>query len=164
MRSPPIPLNVVGLATAPRLIRPDSVCALYVQIRWGEITKVNRALSNAADQNRQNILGSNRWLHSYCQLGRPCALRFLGELRRRDDLFRHGKKWTCSREKRSNQSGARSSWLSCHSGQRWPRPRSWSRPYGSGRSRPSLRMGQRPRTSLWLASPSPPSPSLVIIA
>ena len=46
---------------------------------------------------------------------------------------------------------------SCHPSQR--RPRSWSRPYGSGRSRSSLRMGQRPRTSSWLA---PPSPSLVI--
>ena len=56
MRSPPIPLNVAGLATAPRLIRPDSVCALYVQIRWEENTKVNCVLSNAADQNRQNIL------------------------------------------------------------------------------------------------------------
>ena len=112
MRSPPIPLNVAGLATAPRLIRPDSVCALYVQIRWEENTKVNCVLSNAADQNRQNILlvGSNRGLHSYCQLGRPCALRFkraalvrrLISPRRKMDVFASG----------VTQSSARCSWLS----------------------------------------------------
>lgn len=91
-----------GAATAARLICPASVCALYAQIRWDENTKVNSGLSNAADQNRQNILlvGSNRWLHSYCQLGRPCALRFLGELRRR--LISPRRKMDVFTRKRSN--------------------------------------------------------------
>jgi hypothetical protein len=39
-----------------------------------------------------------------------------------------------------------------HPSQGRPRPR---RPYGPGRSRSSLRMGSRPRTSLRLAAPSP---------
>jgi hypothetical protein len=36
------------------------------------------------------------------------------------------------------------------SGARWPR--SWSRAYGAGRSRPSLRLGPRPRASLWMVT------------
>jgi hypothetical protein len=44
-----------GVATASRLIGLASLYALYVQIGWDENTKVNSGLSNAADQNRQNI-------------------------------------------------------------------------------------------------------------
>src|SRR5436190_11750433 len=35
--------------------------------------------------------------------------------------------------------------------------RSWTRPYGPRRARPSLRLGPRPRTSLWLAPSLTPS-------
>ena len=112
MRSPPIPLNVAGLATAPRLISPrfclrplraNTVGRKYESklraFKMRQIKIVRTFFSLAA------IAGSI----VICQLGRPCALRFLGELRRRlisprrkMDVFASG----------VTQSSTRCSWLS----------------------------------------------------